>query len=231
MNTLANKDKLLVSVQKYLEKGRTSKAISVLEKIVKVDPKDSRCLLKIAELYAQEGQRDKAVETYQNVAKFFLDNNFFLKAIAVFKQILKLAPEKKELYKQLGELNERQGLIGNALSEYRRLAEYYQQEEMISETHGVLKKMAELDPKNIQVRMKAAEYSYRLDMKDEAKNELDLIHSVLKEKEDHPALGKFYEFYLSPFSGRVCYRTGRCRTQTCQRKPRGWGCSAGKIAQ
>lgn len=196
---MANKDKLLVSVQKYLEKGRTSKAISVLEKIVKVDPKDSRCLLKIAELYAQEGKRDKAVETYQDVAKFFLDNNFFLKAIAVFKQILKLAPEKKELYKQLGELNERQGLIGNALSEYRRLAEYYQQEEMISETHGVLKKMAELDPKNIPVRMKVAEYSYRLDAKDEAKNELDLIHSILQEKEDHPALGKFYDFYLSLF--------------------------------
>ena len=201
MNTLANKDKLLVSAQKYLEKGRTSKAINCFEKVIKMDPKDSRCRLKVAELYAQEGQRDKAVQAYEEIAKFFLDNNFSLKAIAVFKQILKLAPDKKELHRQLGELNEQQGLIGNALSEFKRLAEYYQQEEMISETLWALKKIASLDPKNIPVRMKVAEYSFKLDAKEEAKKELGLILSVLKSKEDHPSLGKFYEFYLSLFPG------------------------------
>jgi len=199
VNTLANKEKLLVSVQKYLEKGRISKAIGVLEKIVKIDPKDSRCRLKIAELYAQEGSRNKAVETYEDVAKFYLDNNFSLKAIAVFKQILKLAPDKKELHKQLGELNEQQGLIGNALSEYKHLAEHYQKQEMISETHWVLKKIAKLEPKNIPVRMKVAEYSYRLDAKEDAKKELDLIYTLLKNSGDHPAFGKFFDFYLSLF--------------------------------
>jgi tetratricopeptide (TPR) repeat protein len=199
VKTLANKDKLLLSAQKYLEKGRITKAISCFEKVVKMDPKDSRCHLKVAELYAQAGDRNKAVEAYEEIAKFFLENNFSLKAIAVFKQILKLAPEKKELHRQLGQLNEQQGLIGNALSEYKLLVEYYQEEELISETLWALKKIAELSPKNISIRMKVAEYSFRLDAKDEAKKELDLILSVLQAKEDHPGLGQFYEFYLSLF--------------------------------
>ncbi len=199
MKTLANKDKLLLSAQKYLEKGRITKAISCFEKVVKIDPKDSRCHLKVAELYAQAGNRSKAVEAYEEIAKFFLENNFSLKAIAVFKQILKLAPEKKELHRQLGELNEQQGLIGNALSEYKLLVEHYQQEELMSETLWALKKIADLNPKNISIRMKVAEYSFRLDAQDEAKKELDLILSVLQSKEDHPGLGQFYEFYLSLF--------------------------------
>jgi len=128
VNALSNKDKILASAQKLLLKGRIDKAVKEYEQLIKLDPNEIRHRLKLAELYNRLGNTAKAIGEYEIIAKYYQNNRFHLKAIAVLKQLQKLQPERKELHRQLGELNEQQGLIGNAIAEYRNAWDYYEKD-------------------------------------------------------------------------------------------------------
>ena len=61
---------------------------------------------------------------YGKVAQFYSEQGFFLKAVAVYKQILKLDPNQMEVNVKLAELYAREGLSKEAISEFRRAAEH-----------------------------------------------------------------------------------------------------------
>ncbi|HBQ18751.1 MAG TPA: hypothetical protein DEF51_49035, partial [Myxococcales bacterium] len=82
--------KVLETAQKHLQKGNYDKAIVEFRKIVQSDPSDIRTWLKIGDLQTRKGARTDAIVTYCKVADQYADQGFFLKAVAVYKQILKL---------------------------------------------------------------------------------------------------------------------------------------------
>lgn len=157
MKALSNKEKLLASAQKNLLKGQIAKAIKDYEKIVEVDAKDIRNRQKLAELYSRGQMPEKALETYEGVAKHYGDNGFFLKALAVYKQMQKVDATRPELYQRLAELNIKQGLIGNALTEYRNLLNLYRSQGELDEAVKVLGQMKDLDPNNLGIALQVAE--------------------------------------------------------------------------
>ena len=87
-----NKNKVMEAAQKFVEKGQIDKAIKEYLKVVQEDPKDVRVWLKIGDLYAKKGAKAEATETYMKVAQFYGEQGFYLKAVAVYKQILKIEP-------------------------------------------------------------------------------------------------------------------------------------------
>ncbi|MCK5912920.1 MAG: hypothetical protein KAG12_03515, partial [Desulfuromusa sp.] len=89
-----NKDKLLESAQKNLKKKQVTKAIKDYVKIVEMDPVDVRSRQKLAELYVRTNQNTDAYEQYESVAKYFSSNGFYLKAIAIYKQMQRLDPSQ-----------------------------------------------------------------------------------------------------------------------------------------
>ena len=80
------------AARKFVDKGQIDKAVKEYLRIVSEDPKDVRVWLKIGDLYAKKGAKQEATDTYLKVARFYHDQGFFLKAVAVYKQILKLDP-------------------------------------------------------------------------------------------------------------------------------------------
>ena len=130
---MANKDKLVESAQKFLAKGQLSKAIGEYQKLVEAFPKDYRNRQKLAELLGREKRNDEAQPHYEAVAKNFTETGFYLKAIAIYKQMQKIEPARADIYLRLAELNEKQGLIGNALNEYRNLLAFYDKNRMLRE--------------------------------------------------------------------------------------------------
>ncbi|NLV24891.1 MAG: tetratricopeptide repeat protein [Deltaproteobacteria bacterium] len=196
---MSNKDKILASAQKLLLKGRIDKAVKEYEQLIKLDPNEIRHRLKLAELYNRLGNTAKAIGEYEIIAKYYQNNRFHLKAIAVLKQLQKLQPERKELHRQLGELNEQQGLIGNAIAEYRNAWDYYEKDKKPEELQQVLKKIADLDPQNVPVRLKLVELFFRRGSLQDAQAEFDAVLEVVKGKKDAATLIPLYERYLSLF--------------------------------
>jgi tetratricopeptide (TPR) repeat protein len=59
---------------------------------------DPRARLKLADEHLRRGETDAAVDVYQSVAKGFLREGFSLKALAVYKSILAITPQRLETY-------------------------------------------------------------------------------------------------------------------------------------
>ncbi len=193
---MSRKDKLLASARKNLAKRQIPKAIKDYERLVELDPKDVRLRQKLAELYFRSNRVEDAIEEYEAVAKFFAENDFQVKAIAIYKQIQRLDPENFQSYLKLAELNEKQGLVGNALSEYQNLVKFYETHGDVSQAITTLQKMRDLDPSNLNVRAKLVESCARNERQDEAVEEFQGICEHLQEKRAFDKILKLYEMFL-----------------------------------
>lgn len=152
------KSKIIDRAQKLVQKGYLDKAISDYKKIVEKDPKDATIRLRIGDLYVKIGKKSEAIKEYGEVAKLHTQKGFYLKAIAVYKQILKLDEDLVEIHFKLADLYTKQKLIADAVASLSVLVSFYEKKEKVDEAIDVLKKMITIDPQNVGIRLKLADY-------------------------------------------------------------------------
>ncbi len=154
--------------RKAYEKGQYDKAIKEYLKIVKEDPKDVRVWLKIGDLYAKKDAKAEATDTYMKVAKFYSEQGFYLKAVAVYKQILKVDPRLVEVNLKLAELYRQLGLLSDAMQHFEMVAAFFHREGKTREALATLRQLVDLDPENVATRIKLAELYSKEQMVPEA---------------------------------------------------------------
>jgi tetratricopeptide (TPR) repeat protein len=192
----ANKDKLLESAQKNLKKKQIAKAIKDYVKVVEIDGADMRSRQKLAELYVRCHKLDEAYEQYEALAKYFSSNGFYLKAIAIYKLMQRLDPSQVGLYNRLAELYEKQGQLGNAMAEYRSLADYYARNGMVADEIRTLEKMSGLDENNLNIRVKLAETYARNERLDDGLDLFEKILDALSNKGDFEKILHLYKMFM-----------------------------------
>lgn len=151
---MATKDQLIASAQKNLEKGQIKKAIKDYQELLKLEPKVDQHKQKLADLLCRVDLKEEALSLYDSLAKGYAERGFFAKGVAVYKQMQRIDPTRPEVYLRLAELNRSLGLIGNAMSEYRSLLDLYEKRNMVADAAGVLQKMVELEPENINLQLR-----------------------------------------------------------------------------
>ncbi len=166
-----NKNKVMDAARKARDKGQIDKAIKEYLKIVREDPKDVRVWLKIGDLYAKKSAKAEATETYLRVAKFYSEQGFYLKAVAVYKQILKLDPRLVEVNLKLAELYRQLGLLSDAMQHFEMVAAYFHREGKTREALATIRQLVDLDPENVATRIKLAELYSKEGMVDDAVTE------------------------------------------------------------
>jgi len=176
------KEKLIASAQKLVEKGAFEKAVKEYLRVVQEDDSDVRIWLKIGDLYAKIGKKPEATETYQRVAQFYSDQGFYLKSVAVYKQILKLEPRLVDVNQRLAELYKQLGLISDAIHQYEQVAGFFHKEGKVREALSAMKQIVELDPETVAARIKLAEMYSRENMPREAIDEFTRAAEQLKEQ-------------------------------------------------
>jgi tetratricopeptide (TPR) repeat protein len=177
-----DRTKILEQAQKHHQKGAWDKAILEYQKLVKDDPQDVRTWLKIGDLFARKGSNKEAVDTYARVAETYAQQGFFLKAVAVYKQILKLDPSSIDTQVKLAGMYEHLALVSDALAMYEQVAAIYARGGQIERTLQTLAKMVELDPGNIPVRIKLAESLSKAGKTKEAADEFEAGAKLLREQ-------------------------------------------------
>jgi tetratricopeptide (TPR) repeat protein len=140
--------KVLTIAQKYLVKGQMDKAITEYEKLLKDDPKDVRTLLKIGDIHARKGDTKEACATYQAVATQYAEQGFFQKAVAVYKQILVLDPNRREILEKLGEMYKLLNLTSDAIATYEQIFAASTESGDTQRALEVLREIAQLEPQN-----------------------------------------------------------------------------------
>ncbi len=175
---MARKEKLIDKAQKLVQKGYYDKAVAEYRAASDSDPRDISIRLRIGDLYVKMGRKEEAVKEYTEVAKANAQRGFYLKAIAVYKQVLKLE-DALEVHNKLAELYTKQRLIADAISEYSYIVSYFERRGKSAEVLDLLKKMAEVDPDNIGVRLKLAEVYQRMSFDKDAMAEYSVVFGRL----------------------------------------------------
>ena len=138
-------------------KGKKSRGPSAKEKyldLVQKEPENAKAHLKLAEIYQKKGEKQKAVEEYLLAADIFAKNNFYARAMAIYKQVPKQDPSLDHVYLKIADIYRKMGFLGDALAQYRLLAQYYDRTGMKDKALEVMSLMAEVDPQKSSVQEK-----------------------------------------------------------------------------
>ena len=160
-----DREKVLAAAQKYVEKKKYDKAVIEYERIIQEDPNDARTLLKMGDLQLKMEGYAAAVSTYERVGKFYAQQGFSLKAIAVYKQIREIigrhVPTLEDKYAhiapKLAELFQQLGLTSDALAALDEVATRLQRQNRDQEAIEVFRKIVDLDATNPLPHLRLAE--------------------------------------------------------------------------
>jgi tetratricopeptide (TPR) repeat protein len=159
---VTKKDKHLAAAQKYLERGSFEKALAMFKEAVKEDPKDTRTWLRMAEVHVRLGQNDKATEVYQKTVDLYVEQGFFQRAVAVYKNIIKLSPDFIEARLKLAEVFRQLGLLSDAVQQFEQASVLFQKGNRMPEALGALKQIIDLNPEQPGPRIRYAEAAAQL---------------------------------------------------------------------
>src|SRR5262245_2861249 len=136
--------------------------------MVGADPSDARSLLKLGDLYTRKGDARGATTNYRKVAQQYAAQGFFLKAVAVWKQILKLDPSDTAAVESLAEMYEKLSLTSDALATYEQVADAWTRAGKSDKALNALGKLATLDASNVASWIRYAEALSKANRVDEA---------------------------------------------------------------
>jgi pilus assembly protein FimV len=179
-SVVTKKDKHLAAAQKFLERGQYEKALAEFAGVVQEDPGDTRTWLKMAEIYAGRGATDQARDIYLRTGDLYHQQGFFQKAVAVYKNVLKLSPGLAEGHLRLGETYRQLGWVADALQQLELGAAALQRAGRAAEAMPALRQMVELHPENVVSRIKLAESASQAGALDEAVREFTEAAAQLK---------------------------------------------------
>src|SRR5271163_1700251 len=131
----------------YAAQGFTVKAIAMYKKISKLKP-SLECVLKLAELYTQQGLFNDARAQYLQVAEEFLKANEFENAVRIFQKILEMDPENVSMRVRLAEVYVRLGKKTEAWQIFSAAAESQRAKGALPAAEEILQRMLTLDPGN-----------------------------------------------------------------------------------
>ncbi|MDO8643773.1 MAG: tetratricopeptide repeat protein [bacterium] len=193
---MTNREKSLAQAEKYLTENKLDKAVKEYQKILDEEPNNSRVKLKIADLYAKKKEREKAVTLYREVGEAYEQENFHLKAIAVYKTVLKLNPTLVEINEKLGDLYKKVGLEKEAQHQYLIIGDYYERKGMSAEGLEIQKKIVALDPSSAPNIIRLAEFFQKEKQTEESVREYERAAAIYKKTKNIGGLIEVFEKVL-----------------------------------
>lgn len=163
-----DKVKTLRAAEKYLETGKIGPAIKEYCQIVAVDSDDFTTLNMLGDLYTRVGNTSEAVGCFRRIAEHYREQGFGLKAIAMYKKIDRLQPQNIEITTHLADLYAQQDMVVEARAHYLAIVEAHNKLGSAQNALEILRKIADLDPQNTQIRIKLANSYLKEGLKSEA---------------------------------------------------------------
>jgi tetratricopeptide (TPR) repeat protein len=150
------KAKVIKAAEKFLSQGKINAAIKEYRQIIAHDGDDLTTLNMLGDLLARAGEKEEAASCFLRIAEHYREQEFRLKAIAMYRKIEKLKPRDPATARELAALYSAQGLIADARAQYLVVADAHTRAGESKQTLEVLHKIADLDPNNTEVRLKLA---------------------------------------------------------------------------
>lgn len=181
------KSKALEKADKYIRQNKLKPAIDELMRYVQANPDDENrvnIVNKIGDLFAQMGNKESAVEYFQRSIDYYVQEGFLTKAIAILKKVLRMDEGNVRAMEQLADLYMQEGLQHEAKRQYLNIAEKYRREGLTKRALEAYRRIVDMDPKNVQSRIKLAELFVSEGLQQEAVEQMISLSKTLRENGD-----------------------------------------------
>ena len=159
----------------YTQQKQTAKALDIYQKMADLNPSNVVFQIKLGDMYAKEGMKEKSAKAYLAAADEYLSKNEFKDARHLFEKILALDPGNKEVYYKAGIVYFKEGKFVEACK--------------------ALKPAFESDPSNREL------FDLYLEALDKAGKDVEaeqVLRKLLAETPDNADLReKLYDLYLA----------------------------------
>lgn len=180
---MANEKKNFLDQFKGLfQKNKFEKELKEVLASVEVNPHDLRLKIRLAEIYFRMKDIPKGIEVYREVAEAYTQEGFYLKAVAIYKNMIRMSPGTVEFNEKLAELCKQLGMTQDAINQYLIVIHYYQNHGQKEKVLEVAQHMVDTDPQSVPCRMRLAEIYFNQGLQSEALKEYELIGNQLKEE-------------------------------------------------
>lgn len=185
-------------IKTFMQKLFQDKYDKILEDLLELEnenPQDMRVKQKIAEIHFKKERIDEAIAKYKEIAEYHEKNNFSLKAINSYKNILKIKPGLVEFNLRLASLYEKLGMIVEAANQCRIAVNHYAALGNSERTIQISQRLVKLDP-SLENRDKLAEIYKSFGMAEEAIKQYEILAKVYRQKKDYSKLLYYDELIL-----------------------------------
>jgi pilus assembly protein FimV len=156
--------------KKYVQRNQLDKAVTLWSQFIPNagDNDAANALNNLGDLCVRKKDPVTAIDHYLQASEAFEKAGFPLKSIAALKKILKLDPERAEVYLRLGDVNARRDMIGNAVEAYLNVARLQVAHGQRDDALAMVQKVCILDPVNTRHRLQLAAELFELGFTDQA---------------------------------------------------------------
>ncbi len=211
----SNKEKYIAQAQKLVEKGQFDKAIREYLKAVAEDDSDIRTWIRIGDLYVKQGQKAEATENYKKVAQLYRQAGDSDKAAAVYRQIQAISPQLPEAYVALGEILRDSGRGAQAVSQYEQAADLLTRQGKPREALLCEQAIVDLSPDSVSRRIRLAELYSRQNMYTDAAREFAAAAMQLRQAGRTEEFIKVAErlLFVAPDNTEIIKELARCHIE------------------
>ncbi|MBF0491791.1 MAG: hypothetical protein HQM15_03325 [Deltaproteobacteria bacterium] len=146
------------------------------------NPNDQRAKIRLGEIYFKRRELALGLQLFTEVAEAYVREGFFLKAVAIYKNMIRMSPGSVEYNEKLAEIYPQLGMVKDAINQYLIVINYYQSRAEKEKVLEVAQKMVLLDTQNPMHRMRLAEIYLNQGMVDAALKEYEQISEQLKQE-------------------------------------------------
>lgn len=182
------------------------RAIEECKKYLKIPGVVSREVIeikkKMADFYERKGDKRNMVREYIALADLYVNEDFAPKAPPLLKKAFQFAEResKREVLEKMAEVYNKMGWRSEVIKCYSTLIEIYAKKKEHYKAKEIYEKIIQLDPGNLENRVKYIEYLLHIGFKEEAKTAMEKLLDKLSEKENKSIILPIYEKMPSLFS-------------------------------
>ncbi|HPS78618.1 MAG TPA: tetratricopeptide repeat protein, partial [Thermoanaerobaculaceae bacterium] len=148
------REQILQEAEKLAARGKLDAAIKEYRRALEHAPNDTNTLNRLGDILVRVNRIDEAIDVYQQIAEHFAQDGFFLKAIAIFKKVNRLDPQRTGTYERLADLYFKQGLVVEGRQQLITLADWFLRSKNLEQAVRIFRRLTELEPSNVQARAK-----------------------------------------------------------------------------
>ena len=178
----------------------------------------------LGELFLKNQMMPEAIDAYDQAAQLFLKEESVANGVSCYKQILKIEPNRANIWILLGDMNAGRGQINHAVADYLTGAKLFVQNAAVQDTCRVYRKILALAPHNTCVRLRLAELHLKQGDIGEGLEEFLRAADEYERHQREPEARALYEAILkhSPDHPEASRRLGLTKAEIPGRR---WGLS------